>query len=222
MRVGDGMVKINRSDVIEASLELLNEVGLEALTLRAIARRLDVQAPALYWHFRSKDDLLDAMSTHILLSLGTGAVLGDTAPWTVWMPAYADHLRETLLGYRDGARLVSGRYLTDPQLFLVMEGFLQRSERDGLAPQFAARALATLSAFVTGFVIEEQAVTPVPGERDHRYDREVRRQRLEDVDVPLVKMIGEEPVANAGERFGFGLDALVAGFAQIRDTTEGL
>jgi AcrR family transcriptional regulator len=40
-------------------------VGLDGLTLRAIARELDVQAPALSWHFKDKQALLDEMATEM-------------------------------------------------------------------------------------------------------------------------------------------------------------
>lgn len=40
--------------VVRAALDLLNEVGLDGLTLRRIATELDVQAPALYWHVKNK------------------------------------------------------------------------------------------------------------------------------------------------------------------------
>ncbi|WP_143673537.1 TetR family transcriptional regulator, partial [Streptomyces griseiscabiei] len=44
--------KLDKAQVAEAALRLLNEVGLEGLSLRLIAKELDVQAPALYWHFK--------------------------------------------------------------------------------------------------------------------------------------------------------------------------
>ena len=54
---------LDRTRVADTALKLLNEVGLDGLTLRAIARELDVKAPALYWHFKDKQALLDEMAT---------------------------------------------------------------------------------------------------------------------------------------------------------------
>ena len=45
---------INKERIVAAALELLNDKGMDALTVRALAARLDVQAPALYWHVRNK------------------------------------------------------------------------------------------------------------------------------------------------------------------------
>jgi len=52
---------LDRKRVADTALKLLNEVGLDGLTLRAIAKELDVKAPALYWHFKDKQALLDEM-----------------------------------------------------------------------------------------------------------------------------------------------------------------
>ncbi len=50
------MTKLDRETVIQAALELLNEVGVDNLTTRKLAERLKVQQPALYWHFRKALD----------------------------------------------------------------------------------------------------------------------------------------------------------------------
>lgn len=56
---------LDRTRVADTALKLLNEVGLDGLTLRAIAKELDVKAPALYWHFKDKQALLDEMATEM-------------------------------------------------------------------------------------------------------------------------------------------------------------
>ena len=57
---------MNKERIVAAALELLNDKGVDALTVRALAARLDVQAPALYWHVRNKQELLDEMSTFVM------------------------------------------------------------------------------------------------------------------------------------------------------------
>jgi TetR/AcrR family tetracycline transcriptional repressor len=59
-------MKVDRQGIFGHALELLNEVGIDALSTRAIAQRLGVQQPALYWHFKNKRALLDAMNGEIL------------------------------------------------------------------------------------------------------------------------------------------------------------
>jgi AcrR family transcriptional regulator len=54
---------LDRATVVRAALRLLDEVGLHGLSLRKVASELGVQAPALYWHFKNKQELLDEMAT---------------------------------------------------------------------------------------------------------------------------------------------------------------
>ena len=61
-----GFMKTNRAMATEAALKLLNQIGLEQLTLRRLGEELDVQAATLYWHFKSKEELLDEMATTVL------------------------------------------------------------------------------------------------------------------------------------------------------------
>jgi TetR/AcrR family transcriptional regulator, tetracycline repressor protein len=48
---------------VTAALDALEESGLDGLNMRNLAGRLGVKAPALYWHFASKQDLVDEMAS---------------------------------------------------------------------------------------------------------------------------------------------------------------
>lgn len=108
--------RLDRETIVETALRLLNEEGLEGLTLRRLAKGLDVQAPALYWHFGNKQALLDEMATRMLrdmlLPMAGQAEAGGTA-WQDWITDACRRARRTLLGYRDGAKVFSGTHLTD-------------------------------------------------------------------------------------------------------------
>jgi len=55
---------LNKEIVIKEALKLLNEVGIEGVSLRALAKRLGVKAPTLYWHVKSKAALKNEMTAH--------------------------------------------------------------------------------------------------------------------------------------------------------------
>lgn len=76
-------MKVNRDMVARAGLKLLNEVGLEQLTLRLLAKDLKIQAPTVYWHFKSKEELIDEMATTVLAE-GTRQLVPvkDSADWS--------------------------------------------------------------------------------------------------------------------------------------------
>src|SRR5207245_626560 len=61
---------LTRERLVEAALQLIHEQGLEALSMRALADRLDVKAASLYWHVRDRRELLELLADSILESVG--------------------------------------------------------------------------------------------------------------------------------------------------------
>jgi len=207
---------LDRQLVARAALRLLDEVGLEGLTLRRLAGELGVKAPALYWHFKNKQELLDEMATTMLRDL-----LEETEPfgrgrsWAEWVAGSARGLRRMLLGYRNGAKVFSGTYLTDDALLGAQELPLRKLTDAGFSLGDAVRGYSTVYSYTIGFVIEEQAVQPRPGERDERYDPEKRAQRIDAEKFPLAVAAGEEAFGGGyDERFQHGLRLIISGMEQ--------
>lgn len=154
--MGRGLTK---AAIVQAALSLLDEVGLDGLTVRAVAGRLGVQAPALYWHVPSKQDLLDEMATEVWRRIGAElAALPPELPWRQGMIAFATVTRQTLLAHRDGAKVFSGTYRTDAGVLESTEAGRARMTAQGFTPADVVRAYSLLYNFTIGFCIEEQAV----------------------------------------------------------------
>ncbi len=214
------MTRLDRLTVVEAALKLLNETGLEGLSLRRIATELDVKAPALYWHFDSKQALLDEMATQILRGMLRSADLGDDSEdglpdgtrWREWMTSAMRALRSTLLSYRDGAKVFSGTTFTGSEHAVPLQRAMDLLVDQGFAVGDAARAWATAYSYTIGFVIEEQAVYPMPGERDPRYDLAERAERMGEAN-PSAAALGEEIFTGYDEGFETGLSIVMTGIA---------
>ncbi|MFF2136650.1 TetR/AcrR family transcriptional regulator C-terminal domain-containing protein [Streptomyces sp. NPDC058193] len=205
-----GTTKIDRARVADAGLKLLNEVGLDGLTLRAIARELDVKAPALYWHFKDKQELLDEMATVMYRRMLERDLPGPTPrSWQEQMVAYQRALRGALLRHRDGAKVYSGARFTGTDHADGLEAHLRTMVDAGFELWQAVRAGTTVNAFTMGFVTEEQGVQPMPGERREGYDVGERAERLGR--YPLAAAAGAEIFGNYDERFEDGLRIVVAG-----------
>jgi len=203
---------LDREVVVRAALRLLDEVGLDGLTLRKLASELGVQAPALYWHFKSKQDLLDEMSTTVFAdAIREFGMPAESTAWSVWAIEFGNRLRQMLLRYRDGAKMYSGRYLTDNALFAPMEMALGKFMAAGFSMKDAASGLLTIYCYVVGFTIEQQAVYPRPGEPDERYDLEKRAKRLDSEKLPLALAAGKDAFSHFDERFDQGLQTIVRG-----------
>ena len=94
---------IDRDRLVAAAFAQLEQDGLDGLSMRALAARLGVQAPALYWHLGDKAELLGLMARDIYAS--AYAALADEADWRQWLIAFGRGLRDSFARHRDGARL---------------------------------------------------------------------------------------------------------------------
>ncbi|WEO95720.1 TetR/AcrR family transcriptional regulator C-terminal domain-containing protein [Streptomyces sp. FXJ1.172] len=200
---------LDRRRVAETALRLLDEAGLEGLTLRAIARELDVKAPALYWHFKDKQALLDEMATEMYRRMAAGSVLDPDDSWQERLSKTGRGLRSALLGYRDGARVFSGSRFTGTEHAPALEANLRLLTQAGFSLVQAVDAARTVNAYTIGFVTEEQGVRPLPGERREGYDVEERARRL--ADFPLAAAAGELLFDDYDRQFEEGLAVVVAG-----------
>jgi TetR/AcrR family transcriptional regulator, tetracycline repressor protein len=205
-------MKVNREIVVEAGLKLLNEVGLEQLTLRRLAKELKIQAPTLYWHFKSKEALIDAVATLVLAEGAPDLVPSkSTNDWKTWVNAFGIGLRQTLLKYRDGARVVAGSRLTDTVFMETTELIGSRLVEAGFSVRKAVVLLSAVYTFTISFVIEEQAVFPVKGERSRAYDIQKRNAQLDAKKFPLLRQSGAILFDRFEQRYKDSLELIVRG-----------
>jgi len=205
-------MKINRDMVTRAGLKLLNEDGLEQLTLRRLGIELNVQAATIYWHFKSKEELLDEMATTVLTQ-GAANLLParKSSGWQVWASTFGNGLRKTLLAYRDGARMVSGTRLTNMEHLKTTETIGTQMLASGFTVRAAVVLLSTIYNYTLNFVSEEQAVFPTPGKRSPRYSIEKRNARLDPAGFPFLCQTSSILFDHYDRRFREGLKLILQG-----------
>ena len=216
-------VPLDRTIILGQAFAILNEMGLEGLTLRRLATRLGVQAPAIYWHFKSKQDLLDEMATQVFREALQEAPGYDAAQtWQDWALSYCVGLRGTLLRYREGAKMFSGTYLTDATLYAPMDASLRKLTNAGFSLHQSVVGMGVLYSYVVGFVIEEQAVQPAPGESNPKYDLSHRDRRIDKEKYPLAHAAGTVMFADQNTRFLEGVHLIIHGMSASSPSTNPL
>jgi AcrR family transcriptional regulator len=156
---------VDTSQITMASLEVVEEVGLERLTMRLVADRLGVQVGGLYYHLPDKAALLRSMANE--LCARALAAIDEVPPSPSWPDAVAQacgRLRATLHAHRDGALiLASGPLNGSLGSLALMERLIELVQR-GIPAERANLAADTLMAYLTGFVHQEQleAANPYP------------------------------------------------------------
>lgn len=209
-------MKVNQAMIVRAALRLLDEIGLEDLTLRKLAAKLDIQAPTLYWYFKSKDALIDEMATTTLVEATPDLVPArESDDWKVWAATFGYGLRKNLLTYRDGGRMVAGTRLTSTMFQETTERIAARLVQAGFSARQAIVLLSSIYTFTVSFVIEEQAVFPRPGQRSPLYDIEARSKLLDAKKFPLLRKAGPVLFDKFDQRYQESLELMLGGAAAL-------
>ncbi|MGW1681261.1 TetR/AcrR family transcriptional regulator C-terminal domain-containing protein [Saccharopolyspora sp. NPDC002376] len=200
---------LDRNSVVATALDLLDEVGLDGLTVRRLATELGVKSPALYWHFRDKQELLDLMSQQLQTAEG-GTQPREGEPWPEWIARLAHERRALLLSRRDGARLVSGSS-PGPDVARRFNDDLRVLSEYGFSPVQAMRAVIAIGHYITGFVLEEQAARTESREQGRSQEQTAPRERL-----PFLEAAIQEGGPPEGpEAFEQGLGMLIDGMRAL-------
>ena len=143
---------LDQAQIVKAALALLDEAGLDELTMRQLAQRLNVKAASLYRHVRDKQELLillgDEISSEIPEITGKGS-------WRDQLTQIARNVRRVLGSHRDAARLLAVTPPAGPRRLRHIEVLLRILSDAGLKPREACRVAYHCNNFVTEFAADE-------------------------------------------------------------------
>jgi AcrR family transcriptional regulator len=186
-------VQLHKPDVVDAATAILDSYGIADLTMRRLARELNVSPGALYWHFANKQELLGAVADRILQPTGTDA---GGFGWREKIHGICAALRDALLSHTDGAELVSSSFATgqSARAAAIVTQLADAARDAGVAAQDAETAARTVMYYVLGFTVDEQS----------RLQWDAAGALSDEQSVLM---------ADTGREFGFGLQLLVDGLA---------
>ncbi|HSS00939.1 MAG TPA: TetR/AcrR family transcriptional regulator C-terminal domain-containing protein [Kofleriaceae bacterium] len=159
---------LDEARVIAVALEVLDEVGFDGVTVRRIAARLGVANPALYWHFRSKAEIIDRMASQLL----AGAVVAPRPPreWRRFLLDTARAFRRAMRSRREGARLLASANMADNQMSEAVRRSVDLLAEAGFRRDDALVGIVALVDYTLGATYEEQT-DPVSNDRGGGGDR---------------------------------------------------
>lgn len=147
-------MQLHKRDVVQAATTLLDSYGLADLTMRRLARELEVSPGALYWHFTSKQQLLGAVADRILEPVGDAA-----GSWRERVSSLCASLRDALLSHTDGAELVSASFAAGQSAAMarIVDRLTEAASDAGVPTAHAELAARTVVYYVLGFTVDEQS-----------------------------------------------------------------
>ncbi|QGV78129.1 TetR/AcrR family transcriptional regulator [Streptomyces ficellus] len=143
---------LSRESIARTALELLEELGPQALTMRALAQRLGVRGASLYHHVASKDDLLDAALERINEDIDLGPL--DDPRWREGIATYARGYRRVYLRHPHMIALVARRRVEADKALRGYDALIAALVRAGCTPAGAAEVAAALDYLVLGSALE--------------------------------------------------------------------
>lgn len=150
---------ITREAVIFGALAVLDRMGAESLTIRAVARQVGAPPMSLYTHFASKEALLELMVSEIVRHLAQD---DGHSTWQAALEALCRRLYTTLHDHPHWAPLLSrSMHQADVP---VRERVLAMMVADGMDPEQAFSLLTSAVLSTTGLVVAEHTLRATNGE----------------------------------------------------------
>ena len=179
--------QLSRELILDAALQLIDEDGLEALSMRQLGARLGVEGMALYRYVENKATLLDGLVERLVLSLDVH--VDERADWTAILVEVAASYRRLAIAHPRAFPLLTTRPPATTAAIVRAEPVFAALARGGFGPAERIVAAQTFFAFLNGYLLAE--VGTVPGHGDEPEPDSLGAYRAVDARLaPYVHEIG--------------------------------
>jgi hypothetical protein len=200
-RKAENRTPLTRERALVAAMTIADTEGIEALTMRRLAKELGV-------------DLLDGMIDLVFSEIALPPPGGD---WVEAMRERAASVRAALLRHPWAVSLMDSRSTPGPAMLRHHEAMIGLHRAAGLSMALSAHIYALLDAFVYGFVIQELAL-PFSGDEEMQEGADEIAQALPIDEFPNMHAFMAEHVMQPGysfsAEFDYGLDLILRGLAE--------
>lgn len=203
-------------DIIDGAFELADEVSLNKLSMPMLAKHLDVPITSIYWHFRKKDDLLDAMTDRATKEYHFNMPFVDHVE--TWQGGLRKHCLEMRQVFRDKPVLCDLILMRAGELDAeTMQESLKNLEaavgtlvEAGFTPEEALDLYITLSLYIRGVAVLERLDTAGTAREISRIPSAEHTPLLHDL-----ALRGHLPVSTTDASFLATVDAIIKQAEQL-------
>ncbi|KXW78628.1 transcriptional regulator [Mycolicibacterium phlei] len=206
---------INPDDIIKGAFELAEQVGIDNLSMPLLGKHLGVGVTSIYWYFRKKDDLLNAMTDRALRQYVFETPYVEAKDWRETLRNHARTMRKTFIGNPILCDLILIRSALSPRTAKVgvqeVEKAIASLVEAGLSPEDAFDTYSAVSVHVRGSVVlhrlreKNRAAGEGPSDLDDTMSVDAES-------TPLLAMVSEKGhhIGAADDRnFEFGLECIL-------------
>ena len=146
---------LNPERIAHAALKLIDEIGIDEVSTRRLGKALGVEGMALYKHYDSRDDLLDAVAGLLLAEL---KIAPKGAGWAERLRGFARQYRAIARVHPKAYPLLAMRRLSNPQSLQVVNTIMSALLEEGFTPGEAALVFRTVGNYCNGMALDELAI----------------------------------------------------------------
>ena len=155
--------RLSRDAILDRALAVADAEGIDAVSVRRLARDLGVTPMALYWHVDDKNALLHALGDRLLG--GLDLTVDERVPWPEQLRAFVVSFTAVLRAHPSAAMLIGSLPTVASENALgATEVALDILRRAGFSPEEAAHITTQIVRTTTSMVIAELDVIPATGE----------------------------------------------------------
>ncbi|MBF6348392.1 MULTISPECIES: TetR/AcrR family transcriptional regulator [Nocardia] len=206
---------LTRDHIVQAAIALLDEEGLEALSMRKLGAHLGAGATSLYWYVANKNELLELALDEFWGLVDDGGGLEEAGTLREVLTTYAYNMRSVLLAHPWAATLIGQLPSWGPRAFQLGERLRRTFTAAGFRKLDVYLAGGTVNSYVLGQVVPIIAMEKAQGGPVRRADLAETLDELA-TDYPAMRadyrtVMPEDSTVGQALGFDFGLVCVLDG-----------
>jgi hypothetical protein len=208
-------VGLTKDLVVKAAIKLADVAGLEAMSMRKLGRELGVEAMALYYHFASKNLLIEAMIDYIH---GEFVSPQDNANWREYMQKRAESAFEVLLLHPWAAPIMEAGVNPGPSTLRDSDNCIKSFRKAEFSVPDTVHAVTVLNIYIYGAAMLYARLSFTTSDGAAELSESVMSQFPIDDYPHLGEIITEHMMKSsydARQEYYFGLNLILDGIARL-------
>ena len=196
--------------IVTTALQIVDDEGADALSMRTLAQRLDSGTATLYRHFTGRADLIAQVVDLVFGAVEIDAAKLSVMPWQEACKTAAYAMFDVLRRHRNVAPLLGADVMIGPNALAGRERVIAILLDNGFPPALAARSYATLARYILGFAIQ------LTSHRDDLDDAGLSQllRNLDPAQFPATVKVADSLPVPMDDEFAFGLELIIDGLTQ--------
>lgn len=196
--------------IVDTALEIVDDEGADALTMRTLAQRLESGTATLYRHFGNRGEVIGHVVDRVFGEVEFSAADLAGMGWQRACESYGTAMFEVLRRHRNVAPLLVEHVPVGPNAMAQREVLLAVLLDNGFSAPLAARSYAALARYVLGFAIQLGGHESDDGELSDLF------HRLDPRAFPATHAVADYLPVPLDEEFALGLELIIDGLAKMR------